>query len=153
MQFLKHKVPPPLVAIICAFLSWVMSIGSMPIVDAHLTRLACSLILLFVAGFIGVSGVVSFNKAKTTINPLTPTKASSLVYTGVFQYTRNPMYLCLALVILAFCTYLATPISIFGLAVFIVYITEFQIKPEEQALQSLFKDEYAAYCKQVRRWL
>ena len=37
--------------------------------------------------------------------------------------------------------------------VFIWYLTEFQIKPEERALTALFGDDYRAYCQKVRRWL
>ena len=83
-----------------------------------------------------------------------PKESTSLVVSGVFQYTRNPMYLGLAFILLASCFYFN---SFFGIIIyiplFIFYITIFQIFPEEEAMKGLFKDKYIDYCSNVRRWL
>jgi protein-S-isoprenylcysteine O-methyltransferase Ste14 len=52
-------------------------------------------------GVIGIAAMVSFWRAKTTMNPIKPGAASLLVTGGVFRFTRNPMYLSLPLYLLA----------------------------------------------------
>jgi protein-S-isoprenylcysteine O-methyltransferase Ste14 len=97
--------------------------------------------------------VLSFRRAKTTVNPLKPETSASLVSTGVYSFTRNPMYLGMALVLLAWAAYLASPWALAGPALFALYITRFQIIPEERVLARLFGTSFAEYRKRVRRWL
>ena len=63
------------------------------------------------------------------------------------------MYLSLLLYLLAWGVYLSNVLALLFLPVFVLYITQFQIRPEERALSSLFGQEYAAYRERVRRWL
>src|SRR3989442_9289182 len=102
---------------------------------------------------VGLAGILLFWRARTTINPTKPSATSSLVTSGVFRFTRNPMYLSLLLYLLAWAAYLANWLAFLFLPVFVLYINEFQIKPEERALLSLFGPEYASYKGRVRRWL
>jgi len=76
-----------------------------------------------------------------------------LVTNGTFHFTRNPMYLSLLLYLLAWAVYLSNWLALLFVPVFVLYINQFQIKPEERALSSLFGLEYAAYKGRVRRWL
>jgi protein-S-isoprenylcysteine O-methyltransferase Ste14 len=55
--------------------------------------------------------------------------------------------------LLGWCVYLAAPLAFLGPVFFMFYIGRFQIAPEERVLTGLFGDEYATYCKGVRRWL
>lgn len=87
------------------------------------------------------------------MNPIRPTATSSLVTSGPFRLTRNPMYLSLGFYLLAWAAYLSSVWALLLVPVFMLYINEFQIKPEERALSSLFGPEYAAYKARVRRWL
>ena len=91
--------------------------------------------------------------AKTTINPLRPSRASRLVTGSVFRFSRNPIYLGDLLLLAAIAVWLGQFSNIVLLALFVVYIDRFQIRPEERALLMLFGAEYAAYCTKVRRWL
>lgn len=91
--------------------------------------------------------------AKTTANPNNPSSASSLVTSGVFSISRNPMYVGFGLFLLGLAFYFANIASFIIAGLFFVYINYVQIKREEVALQGLFKQEYMAYQKQVRRWL
>jgi len=102
---------------------------------------------------IGSAGMVSFWRAKTTMNPTKADAVSSLVTGGVFRFTRNPMYLSLLLYLLAWAVYLSSWLALLLLPAFVLYINRFQIRPEERALSSLFGSEYAAYKGRVRRWL
>ena len=109
--------------------------------------------LIVIAGFIGIAGVYEFRKAKTTVNPVKPETASLVVDTGVFAYTRNPMYVALLLVIIAIGLWWQHLSVILCGALFVAYMNRFQIKPEERALERLFGEDYLDYKNQVRRWI
>ena len=115
-------------------------------------RLAIIILLLFSASIIGVLALYDFHKHKTTFHPHTPEKTSKIVNTGVFAYSRNPMYIALVLALLALGIYLQNYSSLLILPIFIGYITQFQIIPEEKMLDKLFPNDYQAYCQKVRRW-
>jgi protein-S-isoprenylcysteine O-methyltransferase Ste14 len=100
-----------------------------------------------------VIGVKTFHNSDTTVNPLNPSEASHLVTEGVFSYTRNPMYLGMVIILLGVSIYNGVYIGIIILPCFIFYITEFQIKPEEEAMVEIFAGDYTDYLKRVRRWL
>jgi protein-S-isoprenylcysteine O-methyltransferase Ste14 len=97
--------------------------------------------------------VISFRLANTTVNPLTPGIASSLVTSGIYQFTRNPMYVGFAAFLLAWASFLATVWGVSLIGVYIAYIQHFQVIPEERALKKLFKDEFIHYEDHVRPWL
>lgn len=96
---------------------------------------------------------LSFRRAGTTVNPLQPALAASLVTSGIYRYTRNPMYLGQAAILLGWALYLHNAAALVVVPAFVLYITRFQIQPEERYLSARFPDEYAAFCRQVRRWL
>ena len=111
-------------------------------------------VILLLVGFgFAISGAISFRIARTTVNPLKPETASSLVTFGIFGYSRNPMYVGLAIILLAWTTYLAVPFGLIAVLGFMAFIQRFQIAPEERALVLLFGDEFKAYQSSVRRWL
>ena len=111
-------------------------------------------ILLFAFGaFIGLLAVLSFRKAHTTINPLDPSKASKLVTSDLYQYTRNPMYLGLVIIQTALFFGFGNYYNIIILFIYGWYLTNYQIKPEEEALTKLFGEGYTQYCEKVRRWV
>ncbi|GEQ77703.1 hypothetical protein CTTA_4708 [Comamonas testosteroni] len=97
--------------------------------------------------------MVAFRRAKTTVNPVKANMASSLVIRGVYRYTRNPMYVGLLITLLAWAMFLANLLTALWAVVFVLYITRFQIIPEERVLTSLFGAEYGAYKGRVRRWV
>ena len=100
-----------------------------------------------------VLGIMAFRASRTTVNPLKPERASALVTGGVYRVTRNPMYVGMVFLLLAWAVYLSAVLPFAGIVVFILYITRFQIQPEERVLERLFGDEYATYATRVRRWL
>jgi len=153
MSSLELKVPPPAVALLLGVLMWLSSSPLSPVEVPFGPRVAGALVLASLGLVVGVSGMVSFWRAKTTMNPTKPAATSSLVMTGPFRFTRNPMYLSLFLYLLAWAVYLSNWLALLFLPVFVLYINQFQIKPEERALSSLFGPEYAAYKGRVRRWL
>lgn len=154
MRFLELRIPPPLVGLIVAGAMWVIAESLPPIASLPASlRLPAAIILALVGVAIALSGVVSFRRAQTTVNPLKPESSTSLVCTGIFRITRNAMYLGMLAVLLAWAAYLPSVVALVGPAAFSLYITRFQIVPEERALQSLFGDAFAKYTRKVRRWI
>ncbi len=139
--------------VIAAALMWIASSAS-PIFDVFLpakSLLPASLALI--GALTCVTGVVSFRRAKTTVNPMKPNSTSSLVISGIYKYTRNPMYLGLVLVLLGWAAFLSNLAALALLPAFVLYINRFQIMPEENVLASSFPHAYAAYRARVRRWI
>lgn len=153
MHLLDARIPPPLIALLFALLMW-LAAPLLPGIDLTTSwRVAGALPVLLLGAATCLLGIRSFGSARTTVNPLRPGQASALVVGGIYQYSRNPMYLGFAIALLAWVVLLASPLLLFGVAGFVLYMNRFQIGPEERALASLFGDDYAAYCQQVRRWL
>ncbi len=106
------------------------------------------------AGFlITFFGIWSFRQASTTVDPLHPEQASNLVTSGVYKYTRNPMYLGMLMVLLSWMVYLENSINILIAIVFVWFISRYQILPEEKVLKALFGEQYDNYCIRTRRWI
>jgi protein-S-isoprenylcysteine O-methyltransferase Ste14 len=100
-----------------------------------------------------IAGVISFRIAKTTVNPLKPETVSSLVVTGIYWLTRNPMYLGMLIVLIGWAAFLANIVAVALTLSFVFYLNRFQIIPEEKALTTRFGREFEAYRANVRRWL
>ncbi len=153
MNTLELKIPPPLVALVIVGAMWGMSSFGPVMPLAEGLRIALMLLLASAGLAFMMSAVISFRRSQTTVNPMKPEEASALVMSGVFALTRNPMYLGLLLLLLVWATYLWAPWAFLGPVLFFVYITRFQIIPEEKALSALFGVAYGDYCAKVRRWL
>ena len=99
------------------------------------------------------SGLVAFVRRRTTISPLSPQKSRALVTGGVYRFTRNPMYLGLACLHGAWAVWLAALLPWLAPLAFVLYVTRFQIGPEERVLTERFGPTYTDYTRRVRRWL
>ena len=150
---MKLLVPPPLVGLICGAIMWAIASYwpemrfNFPLQNV----LAFALIACGVA--IDLVSVFAFYRAKTTVTPLAPQKASTLVVTGFYRFTRNPMYLGMLFILCGIAVWIGSPINVAVAITLFAYITTFQIRPEEDRLIEVFGDEYRAYMMQVRRWL
>ena len=98
-------------------------------------------------------GVFVFIKLRTTVDPRCPEKAKKLVIIGIYKYSRNPMYIGILLIITGITVYFGALSSIFVIPLFVTYINNYQIAPEEVALQEKFGESYTHYAQNVRRWL
>ena len=148
---LKNKIPPPIVTLVFAALIYFSNKWSPSIVFSGQSII--SLFLMMVGFIVLLIAISAFIKLKTTINPLNPEAASSLVTTGIFRISRNPMYLGMLLLIISLWIKTGAVLGFILVAGFIAYLNYFQIFPEEQAMKGLFSDKYKTYCQQVRRWL
>jgi protein-S-isoprenylcysteine O-methyltransferase Ste14 len=153
VRFLELRIPPPAVGLIIAGGMWIVAplYGVLQLPD--LVRLTAALMLGAIGIAVAIGGVRSFQRARTTVSPLKPQSSTSLVSTGVYSFTRNPMYLGMVLALCAWAVYLSSMAALLGPVFFVLYITRFQIVPEERVLDQLFGAPFAAYRKRVRRWL
>jgi protein-S-isoprenylcysteine O-methyltransferase Ste14 len=148
---LKNKISPPIVTLVFAALIYFSSKWSPNIVFSGQNLI--SLFLMMVGLIVLLIAISAFIKLKTTINPLKPEAASSLVTTGIFRISRNPMYLGMLLLIISLWIKTGAVLGFILVAGFIAYLNYFQILPEERAMKGLFSGKYKTYCQQVRRWL
>jgi len=111
------------------------------------------LFLLSIAVLVGISAIVSFRKHKTTVNPTKPETSSTIVSSGIYSFSRNPMYLAMLLSLISLAYYLQHLTSLPIILVMNSYMTRFQIMPEEKMLTKLFGQQYLEYQVKVRRWL
>lgn len=153
MKFLENKIPPPLVAVlIAAGMCWLSSFTPLILLTSTL-KITLVIAFTLLGIFFALSGAISFRLAKTTVNPLKPNTASALVTSGIYQFTRNPMYVGFVALLFAWTSFLGSVWGVTLIIVYMAYIQRFQIAPEERALTTLFKDEFSNYKKQVRTWL
>lgn len=95
---------------------------------------------------------IAFQRAGTTVNPLRPDATTQLVTSGIYRYTRNPMYLGHAMILSGWVAHLGNALVIVVVPAFVLYVTVFQIKPEERLLSMSFP-HYKAFCRCSPRWL
>jgi protein-S-isoprenylcysteine O-methyltransferase Ste14 len=154
MQTLELKVPPPIVALLFGAAMWGISRVSRSPVDVSTSvRVVLGAAPFLAGGAISLCGIFAFRRANTTVNPMQPQNTSSLVTTGVYKLTRNPMYLGLVLALVAWAAFLLSPWAFVGPVGFMLYINRFQIEPEERALAAQFGATFGTYTTKVRRWL
>lgn len=153
MPWLDKKIPPPVVAALIAAAMWGASALGPPLGLSSGTGHAAAAVLVAAGMAFDLLGLFAFRRARTTINPLKPERTSALVTGGVYRITRNPMYVGLSLLLLAWAVYLGALSPFAGPILFALYVTRFQIQPEEQVLKTIFGEEYAIYASRVRRWL
>lgn len=153
MPTLEHRVPPLVVAAVVAAGMWsVAGLGPRLPLAPGPTWWAIAALVAAGAAFV-LLGVRAFRALRTTVNPLAPERASALVTAGVYRVTRNPMYVGMALLLAAWAVRLSAVLPFVGIVAFVLYMTRFQILPEERALEGLFGEQYSTYAARVRRWL
>lgn len=153
MHQLELRVPPVLVVVIFGAAMWAVSIVTPGLHVARTPRLLIATALGVLGLAIAMAGVAEFRRAQTTVDPTNPGKSSSVVTGGIYRFTRNPMYLGFLLVIVGWAVYLASPWSLGGPVLFVLYMNRFQIRPEERILAARFGAPFEQYLGTVRRWI
>ncbi len=150
---LKTTIPPPVYMLIFLLLMWALD-NYLPLY--HWINHPWSKIGWGVMGvglLIDLSSVGLFFRARTSINPMKPENASTLVQNGVYRYTRNPMYLGILIILSGWSIYLGSLTPLLCLPLFVIILTQQQITPEEKALEKVLGQAYLKYKKSVPRWL
>ncbi|MCL4744474.1 MAG: isoprenylcysteine carboxylmethyltransferase family protein [Burkholderiaceae bacterium] len=153
MTSLDNRIPPPIVGALVAAAMWAVSDLGPGIPIAPQPRFIAVVVLVVTGIAFDLLGLIAFRASRTTINPLRPERASALVTGGVYRVTRNPMYVGMGLFLLAWAVHLSALVPLAGPVIFVLYMTRFQIRPEENVLKRIFGEEYSAYAARVRRWL
>ncbi len=150
---MKNKIPPPILLLITGAIMWFVAKSEFayPISIPYPLALSISLAVIGIA--VAAIAGRQFGIAKTTVNPLSPETATSLVDGGIFSVSRNPMYVGLLLISIGWASWLGSLTNIAVIVLFVVAITNLQIKPEEEALRKLFGEKFDDYCRNVRRWI
>ena len=148
---MKNKIPPPIVTLffgLCIYFSQEF------FPEFNLEYFT---ILSYISHFEGLSILVLavrlFKKQNTTVNPIKIDNASSLVTSGVFEYSRNPMYLGMVMILLGLALMFNFIGGILFTLLFAIYITKYQIRPEEEVMERLFGEDFLKYKNSVRVWL
>lgn len=150
---LKLLIPPP---------AWLLFFGaSMWAIDRNFPILEwvaepwhkIGWVLIAAALLIDLTSLLTFFKKHTTPNPFRPRKTQTLVTTGTYSFTRNPMYLGMVIILTGWGIYLGSIAPFLLIPIFIWVLTVMQIIPEEEILEEKFGQEYKDYKARVRRWI
>ena len=145
------KIPPPLLVLILVVSSFFSSkkINIILIPNQNIV----SIIILLVGLLILIIPVSNFIKYKTTIDPIKFKKVNKLITSGIYKYSRNPMYLGLLMIVISSSILYLNIYSLTTPFLFYWWINRFQIKREEIFLTEKFGKEYLSYKTKTRRWI
>lgn len=153
VTILDLKIPPVAQFLVCAALMWTLSAaytgGAFVLPGAAAAFAVCAAL----GGGIGIASVAAFRRHSTTVDPTAPDKTKAIVTDSIYRHSRNPMYLALVVTLAGWGLFLQNVAALALLPVFVVYMTQFQIKPEELVLQARFGPDYDDYMATVRRWI
>ena len=148
---MKNKIPPPIVTL---FFGLCIYFSQEYFPESSVEFFTIFSYIFYYAGLsILILAVSLFKKQNTTVNPIKIENASFSVTSGIFEYSRNPMYLGMALILLGLALMFNLIGGILFTLLFTIYITIFQIRPEEEVMEKLFGEDFLKYKKNVRMWL
>ena len=153
MNAIELKIPPAAQFLVVAAGMWLIT-KYVPVLSADVPGRKVLVVLFFcLSAFAAIPAIAAFRSAGTTVDPRYPDKASRLVVSGIYRYSRNPMYLGLLLLLIAWAFYLSNLLGFACLPVFVLSMNRLQIRLEEKAMEKQFGAEYHAYRESVRRWI
>jgi protein-S-isoprenylcysteine O-methyltransferase Ste14 len=153
MKSLELKIPPPVYALIIGSLMWLLNryFPVAQLIESPWNRVGIAIIII--AGSSDLWSLLLFFKKHTTPNPMKPQNTTGIVTSGLYKFSRNPMYVGLLIILTGYAIWLGSVTPFLLLPLFYWLITQMQIKPEERILQQKFGQEYLDYKNTVRRWL
>lgn len=153
MTRLALQVPPIVVLTIFVIVMWYVALLVPFLTLEPGLHISVSVLVAFLGLFLIFISSITFHRCGTTLNPLKPQLASTLVTSGPYRYSRNPIYIGMVLILAGWGVYLQNLASLFCVLVFVLYINRFQIFPEEESLAQKFGVEFEIYKSSVNRWL
>ncbi|CAL6103256.1 isoprenylcysteine_carboxylmethyltransferase family protein [Hexamita inflata] len=142
---LQMKVPPMLLLVLCYTLVYLQS--------RQIYFSFTALLLISSSSALMLAATFQFKLNQTSPNPINTQRVSNIIQTGAFKLSRNPIYLGAFIFLLSSAFVFRTVFGFFVSVLFSLFLTQFQIKPEEAFLKGKFGKEYEDYCQRVRRWL
>lgn len=148
------RIPPVVLVLLFALAMWMLAQAAPrePLLPGA-AREVLTMLLALSGLLVAWLGVREFRRARTTVNPLRPDEATAMVRSGVYRWSRNPMYLGMLALLGAWSIWLGNALNLVLLPLFVLAMNRLQIAPEERALEQRFPAEFAEYRRQVRRWL
>ena len=145
------KIPPPLLVLILVISNYFSSkkIDLILLPNQNLI----SFIIFLIGMLILINPIFKFIKSKTTIDPIKFKKVNKLITSGIYKYSRNPMYLGLLMIVISTSIFCLNILSFTTPILFYFWINRFQIKREEIFLKEKFGKEYLFYMTKTRRWI
>jgi protein-S-isoprenylcysteine O-methyltransferase Ste14 len=153
MRALELKVPPPIVALLMGAAMWFAAQQRVSLELPLVVQIVAFVVIALAGAAMALAGDLEFKRARTTINPFKPENSTALVTSGIYRFTRNPMYVGLTLLLLGWAAFLCSAWAFLGPVIFVLYIGRFQIAPEERVLSAKFGAAYTEYTARVKRWL
>ncbi|MEI6725866.1 MAG: isoprenylcysteine carboxylmethyltransferase family protein [Actinomycetes bacterium] len=153
MPRLELKVPPDVTWLLIAGVMWIASAVTPGLAIPMALRVGIPLMLAGAGVGIIVNARVTLDRAHTTWSPRAPDLTTNLVTSGLYRFSRNPIYFGMLLVMVGWAVALASPVAVVLSAAFVLYIDRFQIRPEERTLAALLGQDYRDYAERVRRWV
>jgi protein-S-isoprenylcysteine O-methyltransferase Ste14 len=148
-------MPPPLfllIALVLALLlEWLLGFALLPAPSIAGWWSWIGFLILGIGGLFAINGAREFKKVGTNVNPFQP--ALRLVTTGVYSYTRNPMYLGMVLFMLGFSVMLSLEWGILLTPILWLAFDQLVVAREETYLSAKFGEPYREFLSQTRRWV
>jgi steroid 5-alpha reductase family enzyme len=148
----ERRVPPLLAWAVAAGAVWALGRGWPAPGWGGPGAFGVALGLAGAGAFVAGAGVWQFRRAATSLSPFAGARVRGLVVDGVYAWTRNPMYLGLALALAGVVVWRGSWAAVVPGPLFCAYLQRFQIRPEERDLSAAFGPEFAAYRARVGRW-
>lgn len=150
---MKKRLPPAIVLIVHFGVAFLLK-KYLILANFSISGQAAVSMLFGISGLaLVIYSMYTLYRARTTIDPIFPEKATSLITTGPFSISRNPIYLALLLILMAWIIRLGNVVAVLLSLTFVWHLTRFQIKAEEEALEEKFGKAYQEYKLKVRRWI
>lgn len=144
-------VHPPLIALLFIVIAYFLGrFVPLPFV-APMSLRYCGLLLTFVGFLLGIGALREFRRARTTLNP--HGSATQVVSSGIYRFTRNPIYLGFLLMVIGLPLNSGLYWGIVLAPLYLLTMNRLVIAREEAYLERKFGKAYTSYTSRVRRWL
>lgn len=150
---LELRIPPMIVLVLLGAVMWSLASLSPELQSEYAGRVPLAIAIALVGTAVVLAALREFKRHQTTPDPTRPETSTAVVRSGIYRFSRNPMYLGMLLWLIAWAVKLSNPIAPIGPIVFVLYMNRFQIAPEERTLAQRFGAPYEEYLRSVRRWI
>lgn len=147
---LRVWLPPPLILLLFLIAD---ALTAIPRFTFGAVTIVISALLASVSLAMILHTAWQMRKKRTTLNPLHAEKSTTLVTDGCYAWSRNPIYLGMSGLQLAFALYVGSLIGILAAPLFMLAVARLHIDFEEEQLRKHFGLEWKCYEQRVRRWL
>ncbi|POT25395.1 isoprenylcysteine carboxylmethyltransferase family protein [Citrobacter freundii] len=150
LQKLRFWLPPPLILVLFLIAD---ALTASPGFTFGAVNIVISVLLASVSVAVILHTAWQMRMQRTTLNPLHAEKSTTLVVGGCYAWSRNPIYLGMSGLQLAFALFIGSPAGVVAVPLFMLAVARLHIDFEEEQLRKHFGQEWERYEQRVRRWL